>query len=209
MRLQRLAPLSGIVFVVLVVVAFIPVGGSTPDSSDSAAKITSFYTDNHTKEFVAVILIALGTLFLALFIAALRDRLRTAGAETWANLVLVAGAAAVAGFLFAATVHAALADGGDHHFSADAMVAINGLDSNSFFAFALPIGAMVLGAGGAALQTGVLPRWLGWVAVALGILSFTPIGFIAFGLSGIWIIVVSVMLSQSAEAAPSAAPAAG
>lgn len=205
MRLQRLAPLSGLVFVVLVVVGFIPVGGSTPDSSDSPSKITSFYVDHHNKEFVAVILVAIGALFLAIFVASLRDRLRSAGAETWTNLVLVGGAAAVAGFLFAVTVHAALADGGDHHFSADAMVAINGLDSNSFFAFSLPLAIMVLGAGGAMLQTGILPRWLGWVGVAFGILSFTPVGFFVFALIGIWIIVVSVLLSRSAEAAPAAA----
>src|SRR5262249_21973692 len=83
MRSQRLAPLSGIVFVVLVVVGFIPVGGSTPDSSDSPQKITSFYVDHHNKEFVAVILVAIGTLFLAIFVASLRDRLRAGGSETW------------------------------------------------------------------------------------------------------------------------------
>jgi hypothetical protein len=208
MRSQRLAPLSGIVFVALVAIGFIPVGGSTPDSSDSPSKITSFYVDHHNKEFVAVVLVALGTLFLAIFVASLRDRLRSGGAETWANLVLVGGAAAVAGFLFAVAVHAALADGGDHHFSADAMVAINGLDSNSFFAFSLPLAVMVLGAGGAALQTGALPRWLGWAALVLGIVSFTPVGFFAFGLIGIWIIVAGIVMAGSAEAAPGPAPAA-
>ena len=206
MRSQRLAPLSGIVFVVLVVVAFIPVGGSTPDSSDSPTKITNFYVDNHNKEFVAAALVAIGALFLAIFVASLWDRLRADGANAWANVVLIGGAVSVAGFLVAVTMHAALADGGNHHFSQDAMVALNGLDSNSFFLFALPLGIVMIGAAGAVLQIGVLPRWLGWVALVLGIASFTPVGFFSFGLIGIWIIVASILLSRSAEG-PAPAPA--
>jgi hypothetical protein len=207
MRSQRLAPLSGILFVVLTLVGIVVIGGSTPDSSDTPAKITSFYADHHSKQFVAVVFVALGALFLAIFVASLRDRLRSGGSETWANVALVGGAATVVGFLVAAAVHAALADGGDHHFSADAMVALNGLDSNDFFVFFLPLGIMVLGAGGASLQTGVLPRWLAWSGVVLGILSFTPVGFFTILLIALWIIVVSLLLSRSAEAAPAAASA--
>jgi len=36
---------------------------------------------------------------------------------------------------------------------------------------------------------------------------FTPVGFVAFGLSGIWIIVVSVLLYLRDEAAPAASAA--
>jgi hypothetical protein len=208
MRLQRLAPLSGIVFIVLTLVGIIVVGGSTPDSSDSPSKITSFYVDHHSKQMVAVALVALGTIFLAIFVAALRDRLRTAGSQVWSTVTLIGGTAAVAGFLVAATVHAALADGGDHHFSADAMVALNGLDSNDFFGFILPLAVMVFGAGAAALQTGLLPKWLGWTGVVLGILSFTPAGFFTILLECLWIIIVSILLSRSAEgAAPAPAVA--
>ena len=208
MRTQRWAPLSGIVFVVLVFVGFVPVGGSTPDSSDSATKITNFYADNHSKEAAAAIIVLFGAIFLAIFVATLRDRFRAGGAETWATLALVGGTVTVAGFLFAVSVHFALADGGDHHFAPEAMVALNGLDSDSFFAFALPLGIMTLGAAVSTLQTNVMPRWLGWVGLVLAIAMFTPAGFFAFGLTGLWIIAVSIVLFRSAEAAPApAAPA--
>src|SRR5438552_2861685 len=83
-----------------VVLAFGPVGGKTPDSKDSPAKITSFYVDHHSKEFVAAVLVAIGALFLAIFVASLRERLRSAGgAEIWSNLALVGGSVAVAGAL--------------------------------------------------------------------------------------------------------------
>jgi hypothetical protein len=75
----------------------------------------------------------------------------------WQNLILIGGGASVVGFLVAVGFHVALADGGDHHFSADAMVALNALDNDSFFAFAIPLAIMLLGAAGATLKVGVLP----------------------------------------------------
>jgi len=209
MRSQRLAPLSGVLFVVLVAVGFIPVGGETPDANDSPSKIVSFWTDHHDKEVTAALLVGLGAIFLAIFTATLRDRIREdrADRDMWSNLILIGGTASTAGFLVAVGFHIALADGGDHHYSAQAMQALNALDNDSFFAFAIPIGVMMLGAAGATLKGGVLPRWLGWAALVLAIGQFTPVGFIFFGLSGIWIIVVGILLSQRAAPA-AAAPAA-
>jgi hypothetical protein len=67
---------------------------------------------------------------------------------------------------------------------------------------------MTLGAAAATLQTNVMPRWLGWVGLVLAIVTFTPAGFFAFGVIGLWIIAVSIVLSRSAQAAPApAAPA--
>jgi hypothetical protein len=202
MKSQRLAPLSGIAFVVLVAVGFIAVGGNTPDVNDTPTKITSYWTDHHDRQVVAAILVALGAIFLAIFTASLRDRMRGARGEgLWQNLILIGGGASVAGFLVAVGFHVALADGGDHHFSADAMVALNALDNDSFFAFAIPLAIMLLGAAGATLKVGVLPRWLGWTALVLAIAGFTPLGFISFGLTGIWIIIAGILLSQRAAPA--------
>jgi hypothetical protein len=210
MNSRRLAPLSGIVFVVFVVLGFIVVGGETPDVNDSASKVVSFWTDHHDKEVVAALLVGIGAIFLAIFVATLRDRTRDdrEGTDLWSNLILIGGTASVVGFLVAVGFHISLADGGDHHYSAEAMQALNVLDNDSFFAFAIPIGIMLLGAAGSTLKVGVLPRWLGWAALVIAIAIFTPVGFIGFGLSGIWIIVASILLSQRAGAAPAAAPAA-
>jgi len=207
MSSRRLAPLSGVVFVVLVVVGFIPVGGETPDANDSPSRITSFWADHHDKEVVAALLIAIGAIFLAIFVATLRDRIdRRDGGDTWSNLILIGGTVSVAGFLVAVGFHIAMADGGDHHYSAQAMQALNALDNDSFFPFAGGLGIMMLGVAGVTIKGGVLSAWLGWAALVLGIGQFTPVGFIFFGLTGIWIIVASILLSQRAEGA-AAAPA--
>jgi hypothetical protein len=206
MRYPRFAPFTGIVFVVLLVVGFIPVGGDTPELDDSASKITSFYADHQGKEIAAVILVALAALFLALFAVTLRDYLRgDGGSDFWPTVSLVGGAVAVTGLLVAVGMHFALIDGGDKKISPDAMVALNALDNDNFFAFAPPLGIMLLGAAGATLRNGAaLPKWLAWVALVLFVVFFTPAGFAAFGLTGIWIIIASIVMYRRSPAAASA-----
>jgi hypothetical protein len=209
MKSPRLAALSGVAFVVLIVVAFTALAGETPEIDDSASKITSYYDDHQGREIVAGIVVMLGALFLAIFASSLREFVRGTGdgGDLWPNVVLIGGAVAVAGFMVAVGIHFALIDGADKDLGPDAMVALNALDNDDFFAFAFPLGVMLLGAAGAILRDGAaLPKWMAWVAIVLLIVFFTPAGFAAFGLSGIWIIVASILMYQ--RSAPAAAPTA-
>ena len=203
MKSPRFAPLTGIVFVVLLILAFVVVEGETPDIDDSAQKITSFYHDDQGKHIAAVVLVALSTIFLTVFAVSLREFLRVpGGSDFWPTVALVGGAVAVAGFLVAAGIHLALIDGGDKNISPDAMVALNAIDADDFFGFATPLGIMLLGAGGATLRAGAaLPKWMGWAAIVLFVVFFTPVGFAAFGLTGIWIIIASVLMYQRSASA--------
>jgi hypothetical protein len=209
MKSPRFAPLTGIVFVVLLILAFVVIEGETPDIDDSAQKITSFYHDDQGKHIAAVVLVALSTIFLTVFAVSLREFLRLPGeSDFWPTVALVGGAVAVAGFLVAAGIHLALIDGGDKNISPDAMVALNAIDADDFFGFATPLGIMLLGAGGATLRAGAaLPKWMGWAAIVLFVVFFTPVGFAAFGLTGIWIIIASILMYQRSEvpAAPAQA----
>ena len=49
--------LSGVLFVVLVLVAFIPLGGDTPDGDASAAKVVGFYSKHETREIIAAVVL--------------------------------------------------------------------------------------------------------------------------------------------------------
>jgi hypothetical protein len=209
MKSARFAPLTGIAFVVLLVIGFIPVGGDTPSLDDPASKITSFYADNQGKEIAAVILVALAALFLAFFAVALRDYLRADDPTRtfWPTVALVGGAVAVAGLFVAGGTHIALIDAGDKKIDPAAIVAINAIDNDNFLAFSVPLGIMLFGVAGAVLRDGAaLPKWLAWVAVVLGVIYFTPVGFIAFALTGIWIIIASILMYRrtAAPAAPAA-----
>jgi hypothetical protein len=205
---RSLAPLTGALFVVLVVVAFIPLGGSTPDGDASAAKVVSFYSDNDTREIIAAVLLALSTVPLLYFAALVRNLLSEALPDSSAlpSFALGAGAVTAGGFLVAAGIHFTLADYADN-IRPVALQAINALDSDLFLAFTTGVAAFVLAVSLGSRRTGVLPAWLAWVGIVLFIVFFTPVGFIAFGLSGIWIIVASVLLYTRGGARAAAGPA--
>ena len=108
---------------------------------------------------------------------------------------------AASGFLLAAAVHYAVADAGDSVKSLGAVQTLSILDNDMFFPFSGGLAIMILSAGIAGLRHGGLPRWLAWAGVVIGIAFFTPAGFFAFLISGVWIIAASLVLF-SAQGAP-------
>ena len=62
-RWHVLAPLTGVVFVALVVIAFI-ISGETPDTNDSPQKILSFYNDNDSEQMFSSALLAWAALVI-------------------------------------------------------------------------------------------------------------------------------------------------
>jgi hypothetical protein len=83
------------------------------------------------------------------------------------------------------------------------------MNADLFFGFGIGILALLLATGLVVIGTGVLPTWLGWVAIVIGILSVTPAGFIGFLLWIVWTLVASIVLflrEGAAGAPPPAAP---
>ncbi len=193
---RNLAPLTGALFVVLTLIAFIPIGGNTPEGDDSAQKVVSFYSDHESKEIIAAVVLSLAAVALIFFAATLKQRLEAAGPDggILPTVALGAGIIASGGFLTAATVHFALADyAGD--IDPSAAQALNALDSDFFLPFAMGLATLVLAASLWLVRNrSLLPTWLGWVGIIIFVISFTPVGFIGFGLAGIWIVVVSILL---------------
>ena len=208
MNLRRLAPLSGILFVVLTVIAFTALAGNTPDIKASPAKIASFYSTHHANQELAAHILAIGVAFLAIFAASCWPLMRDVH-YLWSALFFGGAVIAASGFLIGAGIHLALADGAHHQLDPAALQALNALDSDDYLAFGIGIGIMMLGAAGAMIARAGAMRWLGWIALVLGIASFTPLGFLGFLGAGIWIIVVSVLFFRQGgdEPAGVSAPA--
>jgi hypothetical protein len=206
MKRRDLPALTGVLFVVLLVVGF-AVGGDSPDTDAPGSKVISFYKDNDTKNLIAVGLIALSAVALLFFASVIRERAKAGlgGRNVLPNFALGAAAVTVAGLFGAGVVHFTLADVGDK-LSAPAAQALNALDNDTWVAFAPPFGVFVLASGLAAIRGTLAPTWLGWVAVVLFVLVFTPAGFFAALLAMVWVIVVSVLLflrGDTSGAAPS------
>jgi hypothetical protein len=198
MNTKQIGPLTGILFVVLVVVAFI-VSGETPDTDDSAQTVVSFYVDNDSEQGIASALLALGCVSFLFFLGTLRRALRAAaddegGLSTVAllgGLMIVVGASIFAGIGFT------LSDAADDLPPA-AVLTLNALNSDLFFPVAVGTAVFNLGLALAVLRHGGLPRPLGWLALVVGIVGLTPGGFFAFLATGIVVVWASVVLVQQA-----------
>ena len=210
-RLSRLAPLSGVVFFALTLAAIFT-GGETPNADASAAKVIAYYASHRSAVETSAILIALAFLFLVLFAGSLRSYLRrTPAAEGLAALSLAGAVVMAVGALIVTGIEYGLA----HNLSDLTPVSAQTLSFLSNELFLVVIGGGLLFAlpsGLAILRGAELPKWLGWVAVALGIFFVIP--FLIFpALLGtlVWTAIVSVMIylrSGPASAEPAAAPGA-
>lgn len=196
-RWSRLAPLSGLVFGVLVVVAGPFMLGSTPSATASGSSVIAFYTTHRTREHAGSILLALAFAFFLFFVASLRTHLRRASAaEGLSALVLAAGTLFVAGQTVNSGIGFALSDAPDH-LSPAAAQALNALSND--LVLTSSVGALVFGvAAGLAILVGApLPRWLGWAAIAIGIVFVTPAEGIAAGALLLWTLSVSILIWRS------------
>jgi hypothetical protein len=201
---ERLAPLTGVIFVGLAVATF-AIGGSTPGHHDTVQQVQTFYGKHHDKHMILPFVLALSLPFLLFFVSCLRYDLRRAGGTgQLANGAFAGGVLAAAGFAILAFVHLALADAADSAKTIGTTQVLNVLDNNDYLPVAAGVGVLVFGAGLSAVRHGGLPGWLGWAGVVIGVLAFTPAGFFAFLASGIWIAIASITLTQARR---SAAPA--
>jgi hypothetical protein len=189
---RRLLPLSGAVSFALLALTIAWLVGSTPDTKASGAEVAAFYHAHHIRENVAALVLCIASVLLVVFAAhAWRSE---AERSSW-RFVFVGGAAvAAAGFLAAAGIHFALSEGVHDGIAPAAAQALNVLDENDYFLFAFGMAAMLVGAAGLLVPRRGLDRVLGWAALALAILTATPIGFVGFIGSGVWLLVASLVL---------------
>ena len=195
---QKLLHLSGIAFVLLVLVS-IGIGGSTPGTDDSAAEVASFYNENEVRQFVTVFAFAATVPFLILFVVGLGPAIaaRDDRNAPWGQVAIAGAILAGGGILVTAAIHFALLDaatGGE--VVQEAVLATTFLDGSTWVAFNAGFGVMMLGAAGLLLSAG-FKRWLGWIALVLGIALFIPFAdFVALLLTLVWIVVTSVLLAR-------------
>jgi len=204
--LARWAPLTGVLYAVLFVVAFLA-GGNTPDSDASAQHAVSSFVSNRNDDRLTVFLIAYASVFAVFFAAALRSYLKARSEDDGlltlgysGMIIFVIGALTLVGLEFAA----ADVPG---KISPSAEQALNVLQDDVFFALLVGAGIFLIGNGLAFVGSTAMPTWLGWISVLLAILAVTPLGWIVaiFALP-IWALIVSVLMFIR-QGAPTAAQA--
>ena len=200
---EWLVPLTGVSFVVIVIVGFM-ISGEPKSADEPVGEIIDFYVDNKDSVEIGAISAAVAGLLLIFFGAYLRQVLHAAAGEgeilslvSFVGLVLVA-----MGFAIDATISFALAEAADDVDPA-AVQALQALWDNDFVPIILGVLAFLWATGISILQSGALPKWMGWVMLVLGIVGVTPIGFVAAIGAAILVLVLSILLSVRARSAPS------
>lgn len=204
---EWLVPLTGVAFVLVTALDF---GASLPPSADKpVAEIVDFYVDKKTSIQISATSQVVAGLLLIIFGAYLRKVLRAAAPEDEVlPLVAFIGLVIVAvGDVIDATIFFALAEAAKD-IDPVAVQALQALWDNDFLPAMLGVLAFLVATGISIIQSGVLPKWLGWVMLLLllviVIVGLTPVGFIAtiyvaFGAMMILVLVLSVMLTLRAR----------
>ncbi len=210
MDARRFLPLSGSVFVIVALVAVIGFAGDVPESNAPGAEVASFYDDEQTQQVIGAFLWVASIPFLVFFAVAVAGFARSAEARTMWGYVVVGGSVLLGATLaLLAAIQFAMTDGATNDISPAALEALNLILGNGWVAFNGALGVMMLGAAGCLLSA-IRYRWLGWVALALGVALFIPFAdFVALILSLLWILVASVLLFRAASSVGSEATVPG
>jgi len=209
----RVAAVSGVLFVVLLVVSgFLP--GTPPKLSDSPAKIFRYFTDHQSSVQLATFLGGLAVIPGLVWGSALWRRLRAAETDGRSAVIaitglVVAGAVAISAGAINATSAVRIHDLGPS--GAKFFLTLSTfMGAGTAFGLAVLVGGTAV----AALRSHAFPTWFGVVSAALTVVwivaglagayagdGVQAIGFIAFLIWAVWVLVtVWLLWSPAAQA---------
>ncbi len=191
-RLARFTPLTGLISALLVIVSTI-VGPTGPDAKSNGAQVIAFYSAHRSGERAAAVLGTLAVVFFIFFAGSLYNRIRETDSRALGVVGLVGAGLLAAGLTVSGSITWALTDGPAHYSAASAQ-ALNALAFDTFLPIVAGLIVFAIATGIAVIREGWLPAWLGWVLVALGVI--TPSPALPVGLFGViaWSAVVAVIL---------------
>lgn len=197
---ERWGPLSGVIFVVLMILAFV-ISGDSPSNDDSNAEITAF-VGKHSEQIqniVAFFFVLAAVLFLLVFFAALRSRLvhEEGGVGRLGTLAFGAGIACAV-FLFSAIslfVSPLLLANDAEQFPPDpGIYRITQTVGYELWIASTVCGALAVWATSAVvLQTRFVPRWFGWFGIVVGVISLFAVFFFPIFVFWLWILVAAIL----------------
>lgn len=214
--LRLWSSLSGLVFVVLVVVGVFFLFDGPSDGSP--AKMTAYYgsSSHRTHTNIGWILMGLGLFALIWFVAALRERVRESeqGDTFLSTVVLVGGtvyvAVAMAGIAIADGIRTMSDDTYHHRVYSGVIHAANDASYILIVTGAVGMASLIFATAVAVRRYAILPRWLSWfgfvagVAAIFSVIFFTMIVWLLF----IAVVSVTLFLASRPEAAARREPSA-
>lgn len=197
--IERFAPLSGLVFFVLVVVSIL-FGGDPPGTDDSVEEIVEYWQDDETNQIVSAVVGVYAAFFFVWFAASVREAVAKAekGASRLASISFAGAVITAVAALTASWLEFTAAEASDE-LSPEALQAISVLYSDFFFPFAVGLGLFLIAAGLGAVRHGAFDKRLGWMAVVIGVICITPLGFFGFLAGIVWVLIASIVLYRKKD----------
>ena len=207
-RWSRWASLTGVVFVVLVVLGGPVAAGTTPNSKATGVHVIAFFEAHRSRERASAVLLTVAFIVFLFFAGSLRSYLRrTEAVEGLTAVVLAAAAVLAAGQTAGTGLVFALTDA-PTHLSPAAAQTLNVLSNDMVLTSAAGFSAFGIASGLAILRGAALPGWLGWISILIGVVIVTPAEFVAAIALAVWIIIVSILIAtRSRLGEPAAVPA--
>ncbi|MEP7053713.1 MAG: hypothetical protein ABI912_00510 [Actinomycetota bacterium] len=193
-RLDRIAPLSGVVFAVLAMAGYLTIG-EFPDEQTPVSTLSTFYAAHHAQVGRGGVMLGYSVIFFIFFGATIWARIRrTAAAPVLAAAALLGAALTASDLMGASGYYATLGViGGRPGTTPAALQAwhIAGATGN------VSAGAIVLivAVAAAALTARAFPLWLALSGLVLVALQFTPMSFLSWLLMHAWILVTSITMA--------------
>ena len=194
-KLQRYGPLGAILGIILVLVSF-AVHGRWASTEESAQEIADLYVQNQDRVFMGSWVAILGGLCMLVFGMCMSQRVRDTGQQLLGMLVAGATLIAVAGLAVDSTLRAGLSIQADN-MSPEAMKTMHAIWDAFFWPMHAGMATLVLAIALAALGSGLLPKWLGWVGVVAFVVAMIPAPTMFAGiiLSLLFMVITSVMVT--------------
>jgi hypothetical protein len=200
-RWERWSALAGVLFVALFSVALALSG----NSGDNPGEVQRWYADdgNLTKQFVAWFLYVGSALAFLSFLGTLRDMLVRAesGPGTLSSLIFGPGLVFTSLYIVGVSLFeapAALAKDADFKLDPNTAAMFNNAGYFALIGGVMVASILVLSASTAALRTGILPAWLGWVGLVVGVVLLFAFFFLPILIFVAWVLTVSLVMLVAA-----------
>jgi hypothetical protein len=212
-RWEKWAPISGIVFVLVVLAVFFLIP-EAPEDADSA-QLTTFYDEKGWQlTILPFFLGAIGGISLIWFAGSLRNALVQAEPRPGrlSAVAMAGGVASAILFLTSASIFiaapASVEFGEGFTLNADTAELVEAAGFGTFLYFLVAGAVMIIAASLVALRTKLWPAWWSWVGFVFALaLLLNVLYFFGFLLYLLWILVTSILLIRGVGVA--ARPAMG
>lgn len=202
---QRLSALTGILFAILMVVAF-SIQGILPQADEPPTEIARYFSTFHDDVMGGVVLRIVAGIFFLWFVGTLRSVLADAegGTARVANLAFGAGILMLAAGMGAMASLAAIAYNADRGVDADFASSMMAMTHIFFVGGAMGMAWLLFATALVVVRTRVFSRWvastgtvIGVIALVLGIVAPAGTsGFSAYPLFILWIVAVSILMMR-------------